>query len=115
MNPLDTETIVAREHFHDTQPPKLSAFSPRPLERLAVLKPPTSNLKIECQNWYRHMNDSTQTTKPSVNYRLWKEAAKFYRVSKSDTTISLQDVDWATWRNYSHLYGYCDENKYTKG
>ncbi|WAR02938.1 TEX52-like protein [Mya arenaria] len=96
-------TIEERENLMKPQDVHHPGFHPRPIQRLAVRKPPKTMLNIECNHYLRSNTETFAHGHPTVEYKLWLEAGKHDAPfpQRPDESFNAN-----VWRNFRRQYGF---------
>lgn len=96
-------TLEERENLMKPMEVSHLGFHPRPVQNLAVRKPPKTMLNIECNHFLRTNTEEFTHGHPTVEYKLWLEAGKHDPPfpQKPDENFNSN-----VWRNFRRQYGF---------
>ncbi|KAH3886024.1 testis-expressed protein 52-like [Dreissena polymorpha] len=96
-------TIEERENLMKPKNVRQPGFIPRPIQKLAVRKPPKTMLNIECNHYLRSNTESFAHGHPTIEYKLWLEAGKHDAPFPQRPDESFNSN---VWRNFRRQYGF---------
>ncbi|KAL4225402.1 hypothetical protein ACF0H5_016092 [Mactra antiquata] len=96
-------TLEERETLMKPQDVRQPGFHPRPIQRLAVRRPPKTMLNIECNHYLRSTMDEFAHGEPTMQYKLWLEAGKHDAPFPQRPDDSFNSN---VWRNFRRQYGF---------
>ena len=96
-------TIEERENLMIPVDANHLGFHPRPVQKLAVQKPPKTMLNIECNHFLRTNTEEFTHGHATMEYKLWLEAGKHDAPfpQKPDENFNSN-----VWRNFRRQYGF---------
>ncbi|XP_053385142.1 testis-expressed protein 52-like [Mercenaria mercenaria] len=96
-------TLEERENLMKPKEVRHPGFHPKPIQRLAVRKPPRTMLNIECNHYLRSSTEEFAHGHPTMEYKLWLEAGKHGAPfpQRPDDNFNSN-----VWRNFRRQYGF---------
>ncbi|XP_078666530.1 testis-expressed protein 52-like [Branchiostoma floridae x Branchiostoma belcheri] len=102
--PARGPTIAERENLAHIPTPSRSGFTPRPIQRLATIKPPRTATNIEINHKLRtSVEESTPRFEPPPTFHLWQEVGWHEPMMPPK---QARDYNSNVWRNFTALHGY---------
>ncbi|CAH1256268.1 RP4-816N1.8 [Branchiostoma lanceolatum] len=102
--PARGPTIAERENLANIPNPSRSGFTPRPIQRLATVRPPRTATNIEINHKLRtSVEDSTPRFEPPPTFHLWQEVGWHEPMMPPK---QARDYNSNVWRNFTALHGY---------
>ncbi|XP_078582109.1 testis-expressed protein 52-like [Branchiostoma floridae x Branchiostoma japonicum] len=102
--PARGPTIAERENLANIPNPSRSGFTPRPIQRLATIKPPRTATNIEINHKLRtSVEESTPRFEPPPTFHLWQEVGWHEPMMPPK---QARDYNSNVWRNFTALHGY---------
>lgn len=96
-------TIEERENLMKPKDIHHPGFHPRPIQKLAVRKPPKTMLNIECNHFLRSTTETFAHGHPIIEHKLWLEAGKHEAPFPQRPDESFNSN---VWRNFRRQYGF---------
>ena len=96
-------TLEERENLMKPKDVKEPGFIPRPIQKLAVRKPPKTTLNIECNHYLRSTTSEFTHGHPTIEYQLWLEAGKH---GPPFPQRPDENFNSNVWRNFRRQYGF---------
>lgn len=96
-------TIEERENLIKPEDVRQPGFHPRPIQKLAVRRPPKTMLNIECNHFLRSTTETFAHGHPIIEHKLWLEAGKHDAPFPQRPDESFNSN---VWRNFRRQYGF---------